>query len=97
MELGLYTFAEVMPDPQTGQTVSPAQRLRDLLEEVELADQVGLDVFGVGEHHRPDFAASAPAIVFAAAAERSKTIIFTSCVIVLSSDMSVRSLQNIAA
>jgi len=53
MELGIYTFAEVTPDPATGRTVTPAQRLRDLLEEIELADQAGLDVFGVGEHHRP--------------------------------------------
>ena len=68
MELGLYTFAELTPDPATGRTVTPEQRLRDLLEEIELADQVGLDVFGVGEHHRPDFAVSAPAVVLAAAA-----------------------------
>jgi len=60
-ELGIYTFAELTPDPDTGRVVTPAERLRDLLEEIELADQVGLDVFGVGEHHRPDFAVSAPA------------------------------------
>ena len=71
MELGLYTFAELTPDAGAGATVTPAQRLRDLVEEVELADQVGLDVFGVGEHHRPDFAVSAPAVVLAAAAERT--------------------------
>ena len=71
MELGIYTFAELTPDPVTGQSVTPAQRLRDLLEEVELAEQVGLDVFGVGEHHRPEFAVSAPAVVLAAAAERT--------------------------
>jgi len=53
MEIGVYTFAETTPDPRTGQTISAAQRLRDLIEEIELADQVGLDVFGVGEHHRP--------------------------------------------
>ena len=68
-ELGIYTFAELTPDPDTGRVVTPAERLRDLLEEVELADQVGLDVFGVGEHHRPDFAVSAPAVVLAAAAD----------------------------
>ncbi|MDQ2713775.1 MAG: LLM class flavin-dependent oxidoreductase [Chloroflexota bacterium] len=96
MELGLYTFAEVMPDPQTGQTVSPAQRLRDLLEEVELADQVGLDVFGIGEHHRPEFAVSAPAVVLAAAAQRTKTIRLTSAVTVLSSDDPVRVFQDFA-
>ena len=53
MELGIYTFAELTADPATGRTVAPAQRLGDLIEEIELADQVGLDVFGVGEHHRP--------------------------------------------
>lgn len=63
MELGLYSFAEATPDPETGQTVTAAERLRDLLEEIELADQVGLDVYGVGEHHRPDYVVSAPAVV----------------------------------
>jgi len=58
MELGFYTFADVMSTPQTGEVVSPAQRLRNLLEEIELADQVGLDVFGVGEHHRIEYAVS---------------------------------------
>ena len=56
MELGIYTFAETTPDPRTGRTVTPAERLRDLLEEIALADELGLDVFGVGEHHRPEFA-----------------------------------------
>jgi alkanesulfonate monooxygenase SsuD/methylene tetrahydromethanopterin reductase-like flavin-dependent oxidoreductase (luciferase family) len=68
MELGLYTFAELVPDAVTGETVSAQQRLRDLIEEIALADQLGLDVFGVGEHHRPDFAVSAPAVVLAASA-----------------------------
>ena len=67
MELGLYTFGELAPDRETGRT-SPGERLRELVEEIVLADQVGLDVFGVGEHHRPDFAVSAPAVVLAAAA-----------------------------
>ena len=62
MELGVYTFAELSLDPATAAAVSPEQRLKNLLEEIELADQVGLDVFGVGEHHRPDFAVSAPAV-----------------------------------
>jgi alkanesulfonate monooxygenase SsuD/methylene tetrahydromethanopterin reductase-like flavin-dependent oxidoreductase (luciferase family) len=56
MELGVYTFAELRSDPEDGQAIDPAQRLRDLMEEIELADRLGLDVFGVGEHHRPDFA-----------------------------------------
>ena len=85
MELGLYTFAELTPDPVTGRAISPAQRLRNLIEEATLADEVGLDVFGVGEHHRPDFAVSAPAVALAAAAERRRDRL-TSAVSVLSSD-----------
>jgi len=94
VELGIYTFAELTPDPATGRTVTPHQRLRDLVEEIELADQVGLDVFGVGEHHRPDFAASAPAVVLAAAAERTRDIRLTSAVTVLSSDDPVRVFES---
>ncbi len=96
MQLGIYTFAETTPDPRTGQTITPAQRLRDLIEEIELADQVGLDVFGVGEHHRPDFAVSSPAVVLAAAAARTKQIHLTSAVTVLSSDDPVRVFQDFA-
>jgi probable LLM family oxidoreductase len=96
VELGIYTFAELTPDPVTALTVSPAERLRDLLEEIELADQVGLDVFGVGEHHRPDFAVSAPAVVLAAAAERTRRIRLTSAVSVLGSDDPVRVFQDFA-
>jgi len=96
MEIGVYTFVENTPDPATGRTLSPAQRLRDLIEEVELADQVGLEVFGIGEHHRPDFLASAPAIILAAAALRTKTIRLTSAVTVLSSDDPVRVYQQYA-
>ena len=90
MELGVYTFAELRG------TISAEQRLRDLLEEIELADEVGLDVFGVGEHHRPDFAVSAPAVVLAAAAARTKHIRLTSAVTVLSSDDPVRVLEEFA-
>ncbi len=96
MELGIYTFAEVTPDPRTGRAVSPARRLRDLLEEAELADQIGLDVYGVGEHHRPEFAVSAPAVVLAAVAERTSRIRLTSAVTVLSSDDPVRVFQDFA-
>lgn len=96
MELGVYTFAETTPDPVSGRTIGAAQRLRDLIEEIELADQVGLEVFGVGEHHRPDFAVSAPAVVLAAAAERTKKIRLTSAVTVLSSDDPVRVFQDFA-
>ena len=96
MELGIYSFAETAPDPRSGQVISSHQRLRHLLEEIELADQVGLDVYGVGEHHRPDFAVSAPAVVLAAAAERTKRIRLTSAVSVLSSDDPVRVFQDFA-
>jgi probable LLM family oxidoreductase len=95
MELGLYTFAEATPDAD-GHTISPAQRLRNLLEEIELADEVGLDVFGVGEHHRPEYVASAPAVILAAAAARTRRIRLTSAVSVLSSDDPVRVFQAFA-
>jgi len=93
MELGIYSFAETTPDG-AGHTIAPAVRLQNLLEEIELADQVGLDVFGVGEHHRPDFAASAPAVILAAAAARTSRIKLTSAVTVLSSDDPVRVFQE---
>lgn len=96
MELGVYTFAEATPDPETGKIVSPQRRLVDLLEEIELADQVGLDVFGIGEHHRPDYVVSAPAVVLAAGAARTKRIRLTSAVTVLSSDDPVRVFQDFA-
>ncbi len=95
-EIGVFTFAELTPDPHTGQMISPAQRLRELLEAAELADQVGLDVYGVGEHHRPDFVSSAPAVVLAAAAARTRSIRLTSAVTVLSSDDPVRVFQDFA-
>ncbi|HZP18851.1 MAG TPA: LLM class flavin-dependent oxidoreductase [Bauldia sp.] len=96
MELGIYTFAEMSPDPKTGRALGPGQRLRNLMEEIELAEQVGLDVFGVGEHHRPDFAVSAPAVVLANAAARTKRLRLTSAVNVLSSDDPVRVFQEFA-
>jgi probable LLM family oxidoreductase len=96
MELGIYTFAERTTDPITGETVSARQRLRDLMEEIELADRLGLDVFGVGEHHRSDFVVSAPAIVLAAAGERTSRIRLTSAVNVISSDDPVRIFQDFA-
>jgi probable LLM family oxidoreductase len=97
MEIGIYTFAEAAFDARVGQTAeSAAQRLRDLIEEIELADQVGLDVFGVGEHHRADYAVSAPAVVLAAAAARTRNIRLTSAVTVLSSDDPVRVFQAFA-
>lgn len=92
MEIGVYSFGEVADS--TSQ--SAAQRLNNLIEEIELADQVGLDVFGVGEHHRPDFTVSAPAVVLAAAAARTRNIRLSSAVTVLSSDDPVRVFQNFA-
>lgn len=97
MELGIYTFAEMSPDPATGARIDPATRFRNLMEEVELADQVGLDVFGIGEHHRADFAVSAPAVALAAAAMRTKKIRLTSAVTVLSSDDPVRVFEEFAS
>jgi probable LLM family oxidoreductase len=96
MELGIYTFAEATADPETGKVVSSERRLLDLMEEIELADQVGLDVFGVGEHHRPDYVVSSPAVVLAAAAARTRRIRLTSAVTVLSSDDPVRVFQDFA-
>src|SRR6476660_5263159 len=89
MELGLITFADVG-------SVTPEQRLRNLLEEARLAEEVGLDVFGVGEHHRPDFAVSAPAVVLAAIAAQTSRIRLTSAVSVLSSDDPVRVFEEFA-
>ena len=94
MEIGVFTFADVRSDPATGEPVGPEQRLREVLEEAELADEVGLDVFGVGEHHRPDFAVSTPAVVLAAIAARTERIRLTSAVTVLSSDDPVSVFQE---
>jgi probable LLM family oxidoreductase len=90
MELGLATFADLSSG------ISAEQRIRDLLEEAELADQLGLDVFAVGEHHRPDFAVSAPAVALAAIAARTSKIRLSSAVTVLSSDDPVTVFQQFA-
>lgn len=95
IELGLYTFVENTPD-RSGVLLSPQQRMANLLEEATLADEVGLDVFGVGEHHRPDYLASTPAVVLAAIAARTKRIRLGSAVTVLSSDDPVRVFQEFA-
>jgi len=89
VELGLITFADVG-------SVSPEQRLKNLLEEARLADELGLDVFGVGEHHRSDFAVSAPAVALAAIAAQTERIRLTSAVTVLSSDDPVRVFEEFA-
>jgi probable LLM family oxidoreductase len=96
MEIGITTFAENTPDPSTGKLRSPHERMMNLMEEIELADQLGLDVFGIGEHHRPDFVVSSPAIVLAAAAVKTKNIKLSSAVNVLSSDDPIRVFQDFA-
>ncbi|MDG5788631.1 LLM class flavin-dependent oxidoreductase [Evansella sp. AB-P1] len=96
MEIGISTFVETTPDVHTGKVISHAQRLRNVVEEIVLADEVGLDVFGVGEHHREDFAASSPAVVLAAAASQTNRIRLTSAVTVLSSADPVRVFQEFA-
>lgn len=97
MELGLYSFAENTPDPLNGGALqSPAERLSDLLEEIELADQLGLSFYGLGEHHRPDYTASAPVTILAAAAARTRSIRLSTAVTVLSSDDPIRVYQQFA-
>ena len=96
MEIGIYSFVERTPDAASGELIGAEQRMLDLMEEIELADQVGLDVFGIGEHHRPDYISSAPAVVLAAAAARTQRIRLTSAVTVLSSDDPVRVFQQFA-
>lgn len=96
MEIGLTTFAETTPDVHTGKTISHAERLKEIVREIILADEVNLDVYGVGEHHRKDYAASAPAVVLAAAATQTKRIRLTSAVTVLSSDDPVRVYEEFA-
>ena len=93
MELGIYSFGDL---EASDHRISPGQRLRDLVEEIVLADQVGLDVFAVGEHHRADYAVSAPAIVLAAASTRTSKIRLSSSVTVLSSEDPVRVFQQYA-
>ena len=90
MELGVATFADLHPG------VSPQERMRQLMEEAELADQLGLDVFAVGEHHRPDYLVSSPAVVLGAAAMRTERVRLSSAVTVLSSDDPVRVFQDFA-
>lgn len=96
MEIGITTFVETTPDVETGEVKSHAERIREVVEEIVLADQVGLDVFGVGEHHREDYACSSPATVLAAAAARTERILLTSAVSILSSDDPVRVYQQFA-
>ena len=94
MEIGIYTFGDVGIHPVTKEVIASEQRLQNLIEEIELADQLGLDVFGVGEHHRPDYAVSVPSVVLGAAAVKTQQIRLSSAVTVLSSDDPVRVFQQ---
>jgi probable LLM family oxidoreductase len=96
MQLGIDSFASSIADPVTGVTLSHAERMRNLLAEISLADQVGLDVFGIGEHHRREFLDASPAVILAAAAARTSRIRLTSAVKVLSADDPVRVFQDFA-
>jgi len=96
MELGIYSFGDYVPNPPWGQGITPGQRMKNLVEEIVLADQVGLDVFSLGEHHRPDFIVSSPVTVLAAAAARTKRIKLGTAVTVLSSEDPVRVFQQFA-
>jgi len=96
MELGLITFADMEPETLPGRGINGHQRIKDLVEEIALADQLGLDVFAVGEHHRPDYAVSSPAVILGAAAAITKNIKLASAVTVLSSDDPVRVFQDFA-
>lgn len=96
MEIGIDSFAASISDPATGLRLAPEVRLANLLAEMELADQAGLDVFGIGEHHRPEFLDSAPVVILAAAASRTKNIRLGSAVTVLSAADPVRVFQEFA-
>src|SRR5256712_10386266 len=94
MEMGIDSFAAAYDDTSLG--VSGSDRLRNLVEQIEHADQVGLDVFGIGEHHRREYLDSAPAVILGAAAARTRRIRLVSAVTVLSSADPVRVVQNFA-
>lgn len=96
MELGIMTFADMQPETTGSRGINGKQRMQDLLEEIKLADQLGLDVFGLGEHHRPDYAVSSPAVVLGAAAAVTSRIKLASAVTVLSSEDPVRVYQQFA-
>ena len=96
MQLGIDSFVSTVTDPQTGVDVTPVERVQHLLEEVETADRVGLDSYGIGEHHRPEYMDSAPAVLLAAAAARTSRIRLNSAVTVLSASDPVRVFQEFA-
>lgn len=96
MEIGVYTLADICPDPLTGKTISPQKRLEEIIEAAKLADEAGLDVFGIGEHHRLDYAVSSPAVVLAAVARETKKVKLTSATSVISTLDPVRLYEDFA-
>lgn len=96
MEFGLYTFVENTPHPELGRMLTPAERFENLMEEIKLADEAGLDLFGIGEHHREEYLSSSPTTILAAAAARTKQIKLSSAVTVLGSEDPVRVYQQFA-
>lgn len=96
MEIGLYTLGDLVPDPYNGKSISSEQRLKEIIEAAKLADEAGLDLFGVGEHHRLDFAVSSPPVVLAAIAQVTKRIKLLSTTTVLSTIDPVRLFEDFA-
>jgi len=94
MEFGIYTFVENTPDPDTGEKLKPVERMHNLLEEIKLADEAGLDIFGIGEHHREEYLSSSPATILAAAAAQTTRIRLSSAVTVLGSEDPVKTWQQ---
>ncbi|MFJ7828092.1 LLM class flavin-dependent oxidoreductase [Psychrobacillus sp. NPDC096623] len=96
MEIGVYTFGDLGPNPHTGETISASQRLKEVIELAKIADEAGLDIFGVGEHHRLDYTISSPAVVLSAIAQATKRIKLTSATSVLSTLDPVRLFEDFA-
>src|SRR5690606_37439391 len=96
IEIGLYTLADIMVDPITGNTINAGQRMKEIMEAARLADEAGLDIFGVGEHHRLDYAVSSPPVVLASIAQQTKRIKLTSATTVLSTVDPVRLFEDFA-
>jgi len=95
-EIGIYSLADMGPNPITGETITPKERIQEIIEAAKLADEAGLDIFGVGEHHRLDYAVSSPAVILAAIAQCTKNIRLTSTTSVLSTLDPVRLFEDFA-
>ncbi|MNH95155.1 Alkanal monooxygenase alpha chain [compost metagenome] len=96
MEIGIYTLGDIVPDPHSGQAISSKKRLQEIIEAAKLADEAGLDIFGIGEHHRLDYAISATSVVLAAIAQATQRIKLTSATTVLSTTDPVRLFEEYA-